>query len=326
MAGPADRPSHPHPPRRRLCYVDEHVALVAERVGVVTLDLLLDEAMLRLHAENARSRSSKHLDATYVTLYESSINHTCIADGVIRADWKTSTTSTPPSPTSRTGWSPPTPASRSRPAGPRPRSARRPRPAGATGRQHPKPASPLSPPDPPVVHTTHDTLPGRTRSPASNPHRRRRPRGPGPTSRHWCGQTGPHIKVTPVIDLTQPVTLDRYVVGDRLRTRMTLRHPTCVFPWCTRPARACDADHITPFTTADQPRRQPRPLLPATSPPQNQNRLDLPDPRPRHLALDRPPRPHLPPQHNGSVLPAARAVGSAEGDARAMSWLSLPRR
>ena len=54
------------------------------------------------------------------------------------------------------------------------------------------------------------------------------------------------IKVTQVIDLTQPVAVDRYEVGNRLRTRMTLTHPTCVFPWCTRPARACDADHVIP--------------------------------------------------------------------------------
>jgi len=42
-------------------YVDEHVAAVAERVGVVTLDRLLDEAMLRLHAEE---RELEQLDVT----------------------------------------------------------------------------------------------------------------------------------------------------------------------------------------------------------------------------------------------------------------------
>ena len=54
------------------------------------------------------------------------------------------------------------------------------------------------------------------------------------------------VKVTEVIDLNDPVAVDRYEVGDRLRTRMTLRHPTCVFPWCTRPARHADADHTVP--------------------------------------------------------------------------------
>ena len=51
----------------------------------------------------------------------------------------------------------------------------------------------------------------------------------------------------PVIDLADHVSVDRYEVGDRLRTRVSLINPSCVFPWCSRPARTCDADHVVAY-------------------------------------------------------------------------------
>ncbi len=281
-------------------YLDEHVAGVAERVGVVTVDRLIDEAMLRLHAEERELAQLEQLDATYVTVHEASINHTGIAEATIRADWKDlddfDTTLTDV-------------AHRLEPvhAG-EPFAARRARAVGVLA--DPARAAALlagtDEADLPaprygihlVVHTTPDTLTGGNEV-------ARLETTTGGAGRAvlaqqvatWCGQAGQNIKVTEVIDLTRPVTVDRYEVGDRLRTRMTLTHPTCVFPWCTRSARACDADHVIPHKQRrTHLRRQPRPLMPATSPPEDQNRLDLPDPRHRHLALDRPPRPDLPPQ------------------------------
>ena len=32
-----------------------------------------------------------------------------------------------------------------------------------------------------------------------------------------------------------------------MRELVILRDRHCVFPWCTRDARACDVDHITPY-------------------------------------------------------------------------------
>ena len=37
-------------------------------------------------------------------------------------------------------------------------------------------------------------------------------------------------------------------VPDRHRELVAVRDRTCVFPWCTRPARSCDTDHITPHS------------------------------------------------------------------------------
>ncbi len=48
---------------------------------------------------------------------------------------------------------------------------------------------------------------------------------------------------------------------DRIREQVALRDRTCVFPWCTRPARRCDIDHIEPFDhhAAAEGRPQPGP-------------------------------------------------------------------
>ncbi|NPC43708.1 HNH endonuclease signature motif containing protein [Nocardioides sp. zg-1230] len=42
---------------------------------------------------------------------------------------------------------------------------------------------------------------------------------------------------------------------------MVLRDRTCVFPWCTRPARRCDIDHVIPHDpdAAAEGRPQPGP-------------------------------------------------------------------
>ena len=41
-----------------------------------------------------------------------------------------------------------------------------------------------------------------------------------------------------------PLRHRRLPVPDRLRTQAEERDHTCVFPWCTRAARACDCDHV----------------------------------------------------------------------------------
>ena len=57
--------------------------------------------------------------------------------------------------------------------------------------------------------------------------------------------------VKPVIDLAEHIHVGAYEVPDRLVEQATLVDLACVFPWCTRPARALtpdqhptDCDHI----------------------------------------------------------------------------------
>jgi hypothetical protein len=69
-------------------YVDRELAGGrAGTLGQVTLDRLVDEAMLRLHAEERELHQLEALDARHVTIDEASINHNGIGDLGARADW-----------------------------------------------------------------------------------------------------------------------------------------------------------------------------------------------------------------------------------------------
>ncbi|HEX8780173.1 MAG TPA: HNH endonuclease signature motif containing protein, partial [Nocardioides sp.] len=63
----------------------------------------------------------------------------------------------------------------------------------------------------------------------------------------WCGQSHTRVTVRPVIDLNTELSTDAYIPTDRIREQVILRDRTCAFPWCTRPARRCDLDHVEPF-------------------------------------------------------------------------------
>lgn len=66
--------------------------------------------------------------------------------------------------------------------------------------------------------------------------------------RAWCGRSDAHVTVRPVLDLADHVPATAYEIPDRVREQVSLRDPTCVFPWCTRPARHLDCDHVTAYT------------------------------------------------------------------------------
>ena len=63
----------------------------------------------------------------------------------------------------------------------------------------------------------------------------------------WCGDTHTKVVVKPVIDLAEHIWVPGYDVPDRLREQVVLRDGTCVFPWCTRPARRCQMDHVIAY-------------------------------------------------------------------------------
>jgi hypothetical protein len=66
------------------------------------------------------------------------------------------------------------------------------------------------------------------------------------TIRQWCGREGAVVTVKPVLDLNDHVHVAAYEVPGRLKEATGLRDVQCVFPWCTRPARSCDHDHVIP--------------------------------------------------------------------------------
>ncbi len=79
--------------------------------------------------------------------------------------------------------------------------------------------------------------------------------------RGWLGDSLTEVRVLPVLDLNTEIECDAYVPSPRLRRQVQLRDTTCVFPWCSRPARACDVDHVVPYDpsrTAGQHEAQTR--------------------------------------------------------------------
>jgi hypothetical protein len=71
-------------------YVDQELsrrARESQSIGAVVLDRLVDEAMLRLHAEQRELEQLEALDQRYVSIDPTSINHGGIAAMDARADW-----------------------------------------------------------------------------------------------------------------------------------------------------------------------------------------------------------------------------------------------
>ncbi|NPC97922.1 HNH endonuclease signature motif containing protein [Nocardioides sp. zg-DK7169] len=62
--------------------------------------------------------------------------------------------------------------------------------------------------------------------------------------RDWCSSDA-HVTIKPVIDLEAHHHSDAYAAPDRLAEQTKLAQPVCAFPWCERPARRCDTDHVT---------------------------------------------------------------------------------
>ncbi len=68
--------------------------------------------------------------------------------------------------------------------------------------------------------------------------------------REWVGHS--QVTIRPVLDLARPDALDAHDPPEWLRELVILRDRHCVFPWCSRDARACDLDHIDPYLPMDE--------------------------------------------------------------------------
>ncbi|MFW6774498.1 hypothetical protein ACOACO_09455 [Nocardioides sp. CPCC 205120] len=71
--------------------------------------------------------------------------------------------------------------------------------------------------------------------------------------RDWCRARDTKVILKPVIDLTEHVAVDAYEIPDRIAERVRLDRPTCAFPYCGRPARGLDLDHIEPYRSNASP-------------------------------------------------------------------------
>jgi hypothetical protein len=77
--------------------------------------------------------------------------------------------------------------------------------------------------------------------------------------RQWCAHPDAQVIVKPVLDLNEHLDVEAYEVRGRLREQTVLTHPTCVFPWCTRPSRGlepgehdADCDHRIPYAVVQR--------------------------------------------------------------------------
>ena len=77
----------------------------------------------------------------------------------------------------------------------------------------------------------------------------------------WCGDSRTKVTVKPVIDLNAELSTPAYEIPDRIREQIVLRDRTCVFPFCSRPARGCDVDHVIPYDHDAENREQPGPTV-----------------------------------------------------------------
>jgi hypothetical protein len=70
----------------------------------------------------------------------------------------------------------------------------------------------------------------------------------------WCRRDDTtKVTVRPVIDLNEPLSSDAYTPPPRLAEQIRLRDRVCVFPWCQRPARRCDLDHLEAYRPGGPP-------------------------------------------------------------------------
>ena len=82
--------------------------------------------------------------------------------------------------------------------------------------------------------------------------------GPATIARikEWVGHS--RVSIRPVLDLRCPDAVDEHDPPEWMRELVILRDGHCVFPWCSRDARACDLDHVVPYDE-DGPPGQTRP-------------------------------------------------------------------
>ena len=228
--------------REAAAYVDRQLAPFAHRTSTTTVDRLVDAAIARFHPTRARLEAARGADSRHVTIEDQQVSFTGtmrvtaeldLADALDLSAAVTHGAETLKALGSVESW-----------------DARRAAAVGEMARSqlsldlhhqqsHSKPEAPAARE---VVLHVHLT-PG---DPVAHLERGQALVTPDQV-RQWCGQSATRVTVKPVLDLGEPIACDGYQPSDRLRDQVIARDRTCVFPWCTRPARSCDLDHITPW-------------------------------------------------------------------------------
>lgn len=253
--------------------VDKEIAPIAQRVGLVTIDRLIDEALLRLHPEEAELRREQAREHRRVELHTDGT-----ADGLAHIDITTDTLdaldfdSAVAAIAHRLGEQGDTD----------PLDVRRAKAVGILADPEAALAiltdEPAEPSEVPTAEEsgTADPASAPTAAKPARPSRPARPRkqivlhvhlseaaitGSEPvgrlettrtpvlreTIREWAGRDDTFLTVVPTRDLNEHIAVEQYEIPDRLREQVEQINPTCAFPWCNRPSHACDKDHNEPY-------------------------------------------------------------------------------
>lgn len=244
-------------------FVDRQVAAFAHRVGVAQLQRLVEEAIARFMPETARERQAKAADGRHLDIDHDqvSFNGTSRVHGELdladALDLEAAI-SAGAAELKQLGSEESLDVRRSRAAG---QLARRQlaldlSTAGSVADQNPTTTPSARAQRQVVLHVHLSEQAIRSRD-VSAPARVENAGGHLVTAGQiadWCGADASQIVVKPVVDLAEHIHVTSYEVPHRLAEQAELRDQTCVFPWCTRPARrchsaeghSCDHDHVVP--------------------------------------------------------------------------------
>ncbi len=235
-------------------WVDAHITPVAQRVGVTTIDNLVDEAMLRLHPEERELRREEAREQRHVDIHSDGV-----ADGLSTIDIATDTLDALDfdaaialiaGKLAELGDTDSLDVRRAKAVGiladpeaalellaTSPEAG-----ADSTG-----PGTRAGRPRKQIVLHVHLSDAAITGSePIGRLANERRP-VLTETIREWAGRPDARVTVLPVIDLNQGAGVEQYEIPERIKRRVELAMPTCAHPWCNRPAERCDKDHSVPY-------------------------------------------------------------------------------
>ncbi|RYU15694.1 HNH endonuclease signature motif containing protein [Nocardioides iriomotensis] len=228
--------------REGAAFVDRHVAPFAHRVGLAQLDRLVEEALVRFEPDLADARRRAAADGRHVTVHTDQVGY----DGTVHVEGDLDLADGLDLDAALTDG-----AARLADLGCTDSlDVRRAHALGELARGT-DPTLELPVPGREVVlhvHVTPDALNGQ-----GGTHLARvdntRSFVDADQVRTWCGTPGTTITVRPVLDLDEHISSTAYETPDRLAEQATHVDGTCVFPWCTRPARGhhgTDCDHVVP--------------------------------------------------------------------------------
>ena len=231
-------------------YVDRHLAPVAHKIKPTQLDRLVNEAIGRFMPAEVERLAEASWDKRHVTVYDQLVSFTgtmTVAAELDIADALDLEAAVQAGAHQRAalGSTESLDVRRAQAIGDLARGQHALDLTGKPGNQSDTPPPPKAPPRQVVLylHLSHAALRGA--DPIATLER-----GDALVSaqqvRTWCGRPDTQVVVKPVIDLNTCVWSDTDQVPARIAEHVTLRDRTCVFPWCTRPARSCDKDHTHP--------------------------------------------------------------------------------